>query len=311
MKGLEICEKYYRLYGESLFEKYPELMRRAATGLVGEGSECLGFDDEISRDHDFDFGFCIWLTDEDERDYGFALSRAYASLPKEFMGLKRAADSPVGGSRRGVMTIGGFYQKFLGGKTVPDELYRWLYIPSYALSAATNGKVFYDGLGSFSQIREQLKKGYPEDIRRKKIASNLVMMAQTGQYNYVRCVKRGETGAAGIAIAQFVRHALSVIYLLNGVYEPFYKWVYRGLRDLPILSDLELTLTGLTELGNTNAEAEKKSEIIDDTANLISQTLKEQRLISETGIDLESFAYCVNDTISDCNIRNMHIMEGL
>ena len=96
MKGLEICEKYYRLYGESLFEKYPELMRRAATGLVGEGSECLGFDDEISRDHDFDFGFCIWLADEDERDYGFALSRAYASLPKEFMGLKRAADSPVG-----------------------------------------------------------------------------------------------------------------------------------------------------------------------------------------------------------------------
>ena len=32
-----------------------------------------------------------------------------------------------------------------------------------------NGEVFYDGLGTFSTVREALKKGYPRDVKLKKI----------------------------------------------------------------------------------------------------------------------------------------------
>ena len=37
----------------------------------------------------------------------------------------------------------------------------------------TNGAVFFDGSGSFSDIRAQIKHGMPEDVRRKKIAAAL------------------------------------------------------------------------------------------------------------------------------------------
>ena len=66
MKGLELSKKYYEEYGRAMIlETAPQLADRFAAGLAGDGSQCFGFDDEISRDHDFAPGFCIWLADED------------------------------------------------------------------------------------------------------------------------------------------------------------------------------------------------------------------------------------------------------
>ena len=88
MNGLELSKKYYEAFGRPALETHaPKLLPKLAAGLVGEGSECLGFDDEISRDHDFDPGFCLWLTRADYEAHGFALERLYAKLPKEFEGL--------------------------------------------------------------------------------------------------------------------------------------------------------------------------------------------------------------------------------
>ena len=62
MKGLEIAYKFYEEYGrEMIHTMFPQYENKIAAGLVGEGSECFGFDDYISRDHDFDPGFCLWI----------------------------------------------------------------------------------------------------------------------------------------------------------------------------------------------------------------------------------------------------------
>ena len=66
MKGMDLSRAYCERYAASLFAGGLEgLRQRCALGLVGPGSECLGFDDEISRDHDFGPGFCIWLEPAD------------------------------------------------------------------------------------------------------------------------------------------------------------------------------------------------------------------------------------------------------
>ncbi len=311
MQGLEISREYYLQHGKPMLEaQFSDVLDRIAVGLVGEGSECLGFDDEISRDHDFEPGFCLWITEADARAFGFRLERAYAKLPREFMGLRRNALSPVGGNRHGVITVEDFYSRFLGASTGPDTLERWLYTPACSLLAASNGAVFTDPLGVFSEVRAQLLAGYPEDVRRKKLAAHTVLMAQAGQYNYPRCVARGELGAAQLAIFEFVKHAISVIYLLNNRYEPFYKWAYRGLKQLPVLGQIGDALQALTEMDNTAGNARAKQAIIEDVAAVCIEAFRNQNLTQATCGDLEKHAYSIQDGICDALLRNMHIMEG-
>ena len=79
MKGLELAEKYYKEYGEPMLkEQFPDVLSQIAVGLIGSGSECFGYDDEISEDHDFEPGFCIFLPGEDvvDRRTAFLLESA-------------------------------------------------------------------------------------------------------------------------------------------------------------------------------------------------------------------------------------------
>ena len=104
MQGLALAKAYYEIYGEPMLrEQFPELLPYLAVGLTGSGSECFGFDDEVSQDHDFEPGFCLFLPGEEivDRRTAFQLERAYAKLPKEFEGFSRPLLQPVGGARRG------------------------------------------------------------------------------------------------------------------------------------------------------------------------------------------------------------------
>ena len=168
MKGLELAREFYQAFGEPMLrEQFPEWRDQIAVGLVGSGSECFGFDDEISRDHDFEPGFCLFLPDESviDRQVAFRLERAYAKLPKEFAGFSRQTMSPVGGNRHGVIRISDFYLAKVGAPDGRLTTEQWLTLPSYALAEATNGEVFRDARGEFSEIRASLSDGASRSIQ--------------------------------------------------------------------------------------------------------------------------------------------------
>ena len=49
MKGLEEARGFYEDFGrDMLHRQFPDYEDRIAVGLVGRGSECFGFDDDIS-----------------------------------------------------------------------------------------------------------------------------------------------------------------------------------------------------------------------------------------------------------------------
>jgi len=311
MKGLDLALSYFNDYGKPMIEKeFSEHADKITVGLVGEGSECYGYDDLSSQDHDFDMGFCMFITQKDYDEFGFKLERAYAKLPREYMGFKRKILSPVGGDRHGVIIIEDFYKKFLGVSDIPNDVKWWFFVPEHSLSTATNGKIFYGENIDFMKVRNNLLKGYPHDVKLKKLAKALILAGQSGQYNYSRCISHGERGSASFAICEFVKNFMSAIYLINNTYQPFYKWAFKGLRDLPILSECEPSLEGLLEYGNSLDESNLKCQIIEDLCKMLINELKKQNLSDATCLNLETHAYSVTDKIKNAEIRNMHIMEG-
>ena len=313
MNGLELSERFYsECVKPMLSEQFSDILPYLAVGLFGSGSECFGFDDAISSDHDFEPGVCILLPDESivDRQTAFKLERAYYKLPKEFLGYRRSAVAPVGGARHGVLRTAEVFADKVGSPDGVLTVHQWLTVPGHALAEATNGRLFFDGYGEVTRIREGLRR-YPEDVRKKKLAGHLLLMAQAGQYNYARCLKHGETGAAQLAAAEFVRHTMSAAFLLNNVYEPYYKWSFRAMRRLPKLSLLAETMEYLLTTDNGAELVESKLDMIEDAASDVIDELQSQGLTKAICGDLEKHAYSVNDAIADGEIRNLHVLAAV
>ncbi|WP_421778840.1 DUF4037 domain-containing protein [Gardnerella sp. DNF01144] len=308
--GMQLSKEYWQTYGKQLLElpKFRDYKNRIAAGLVGHGSECYGFDDEISRDHDFGPGFCMWLTDEDYAKIGDDLQAAYNDLPQEFAGFDSREETPRAKScesskRVGVFSISEFFENITGFSAAPskNEPHLWLSLSEPTLAAATNGQIFADPLGEFSKTRQSFKL-MPDDVRISLISRRLGMMAQAGQYNVPRMLARKDGAAAWLSINEFVRATASIVFLLNNPisagYLPYYKWQFAALRKLSArmasrLSGVANQLESLMRLSSAacfggigfgegtkgSSEAESKiNEIIQNVCNEVVQELKYQGL---------------------------------
>ncbi len=313
MKGLELSREFYEKYGKPMLEnEFSDCFHLLAVGLVGSGSDCYGYDDEISLDHDFEPGFCIFTPKEallDEKTF-FRLERAYSKLPQEFMGHKRSLVKPVGGSRNGVFRTADFYIKKAGTPDGNLSIEQWLSLPDFTLLEATNGEIFYDIFGEFTEIRNKLKE-YPRDIFLKKLAGHLLIMAQSGQYNFPRILKRGETGSAQLSLFEFTNSAIKAFFLLNKAYLPYYKWQFKALRALPDGNSLADSLEFLISTDNTPENAVIKLSIIESVCQDIIELLKSKSITKATCNDLEKHAYSVNDFIENPSLRNGNIFSGV
>lgn len=309
MNGLSLAKQYFADCGLPMIrQSFPTYEQRIAAGLVGEGSECFGFDDDISRDHDWGPSFCLWLTDADYEKIGCALTDAYNALPGDFLGFSRREVSEFGGGRVGVMPTSHFYWKYTGLKTAPTTLLEWRRLPENYLAVVTNGEVFMDSLGKFSAIRQKLLAFYPEDVRLKKIVARAAIMAQSGQYNYARSIKRKEYVAAQCALYEFIRAAFSMVYLLNKRYMPFYKWAHRGIKDLPVLSETYVMFSDLcADRCDGDAHA-KREKIIEQLCTLVIAELKRQSLTDSNSDFLQDHCTQIMQRIKDEDIRRLHIL---
>jgi hypothetical protein len=301
MKGIELSEKYYNAHGLPMIEtKFGSYAHRIAVGFAGPGSECFGFDDDISRDHDWGPGFCIWLTGEDYKDIGPNLQEAYENLPKIFQGFGPRAVSPGEEARTGVSEINTFYRTYLGLDHLPKTLMEWLSIQEQALATCTNGKIFSDPLGEFSRWRKELLGFYPEDVRLKKMASRCITAAQAGQYNFGRSLKRNDLFAARHSEMTFCADVISLVFLLNKRYAPFYKWMHHALKGLPVLGK---TVYNMIADLLAEHDHQKKSAIIERICSKIIEELRLEGLSDSSSDFLLDHASNIHSRIADPVLR--------
>ncbi|MBR5429937.1 MAG: DUF4037 domain-containing protein [Firmicutes bacterium] len=321
--GLDLCEAFYREVGRPAIERrYAHYLPRMAVGLAGEGSECYGFDDRISMDHDYGPSFCVWVTFNDDLVFGEEIQRTIDALPAEFHGVKYRLRLEQARNRRGLDTIPNFYKRFLGPKGEPQTLTDWFLLSESHLAAATNGRVFEDDLGEFSRIRNKLLDFYPDDVWLHRMASRAITMAHEGQCNYSRMLRRGDAVAAYFALSQFLSAACSLLYLLNRRYAPYYKWLWRGLEGLETGGELaprlkQMALAG-PDLSHWPAEDWQKYAArlnlndpnvagIEEVCAFIARELRKRGLSQAEGDYLEPHARELQNQIQDDLIRRQPI----
>jgi tetratricopeptide (TPR) repeat protein len=299
LSGLELCKRYYEEYGAAMIaEKFGEYESKIAVGLVGKGSDCFGFDDKESRDHDFGPRFCMWLTKDTYDKIGEKLQDEYEKLPSEYLGIKRI-ETFHGRDRAGVFVIEDFYKDTIGEDIInnPDDISLWLSAKDFALAAAVNGEVFRDDEGIFTSYRNKLIEYYPKSARYRKLAQACALFAQNGQYNLPRMRKRGQIVAAELAKAECMKQAMLIDYLLNKKYAPHDKWLFKALSSNPemVINDEGFDNEGVAsiveKISKTPADTAHETELtklVEALAVIFANELERQDIIGNANLYLDA-----------------------
>lgn len=247
--GIELSRRFYaELVGPWLGRAFPGLPHAAA--LIGYGSELLGFDDEMSRDHNW--GPRIWLF-LDEADFAAhadaVVAEFAAAAPDVFLG------APIGffsrphppidqAGRRGdirhgleVWRLQFYLDGVLGGAPPPTDNLGWLGLADQWLIELTAGAVFHDDDGRLTALRERLAR-QPRDVRLYKLACQWRRIAEEQAFVGRAGIVGDELGSRVIA-ARLVRDLMRTAFLIEGRYAPYPKWfgtAFARLRCAPQLS---------------------------------------------------------------------------
>jgi len=207
----------------------------------------------------------------------------------------------------GVFETKAFFSTFTGLTGIPETNDEWMLIPENNLAACTNGRIFHDPLGEFTSLRNNLLKFYPEDVRLKKIAARCMTSGQSGQYNFPRCCKRKDFFAAQYAETKFISDIISIVFLFNRKYSPFYKWMHRALPDLKLLGSWMFHM--ISKLVTIRDPAVKE-EIIEEMSLALIETIRNSGLSSSDSTFLADHGPEILTRIQDPFLRSKDVWVG-
>jgi Domain of unknown function (DUF4037) len=233
--GAELARSFFSVVVEPLLGRaWPRL--KYAAGRLGSGSDVLGLDDAMSRDHDWGCRLTL-LVDEHDRDQVPQITRLLeAELPErhgEFpVRFPVTWDASVSHQVE-VATVAGFAASRLGvdptgGLSAVD----WLTVTGQSVLEVTAGPVFADRTRALAAVRALLA-WYPPDVERYVLAAGWQRLCQLMQM-VGRTAESGDELGSRLLSAKLAGDLVGLAFALSRRWAPYDKWRGTVFRSLPV-----------------------------------------------------------------------------
>ena len=244
--GLKLSEFFHDDVVQPLMaKKFPGLSYCAAR--LDFGSDVLGFDTPMSMDHGWGPKLTLFLTEQDWPVFHTVLNDFFAHhLPFEFRGFPTHFGEPL--SDGGVMKLKETYPIRHGiSVTTPKMFFLdylgvnhhqpltptiWLTIPQQRLRTLRAGRIFIDGLGNLSMVRDQFN-WYPHDVWLYVMASQWRRISQIEPF-IGRAGSVGDPLGTRLIAARLIQDLMQLCFLLEKQYAPYTKWFGTAFQTLKI-----------------------------------------------------------------------------
>jgi len=252
--GIKLCEQFYKEAVKPILATYfPEMEYAAA--LIGNGSEVLGFDDELSTDHDWGPRVLLFVKNESQST-GQIMQVLAQNLPYEFHGyptnfsqpdlndhgtqwMEPVTSGPVN-HRITVQTPRSFLVGHLGFDIERSlEPADWLTFSEQRLSTLTHGAIFHDAIG-LDNVRARFAY-YPRDIWLYLLAAGWARISEE-EHLMGRAGMVGDEVGSAIIGARLARDIMRLCFLMERTYAPYPKWFGSAFKQLAVADKLWLVL---------------------------------------------------------------------
>ncbi|GAB6988745.1 DUF4037 domain-containing protein [Paenibacillus pini] len=242
IKGIELSKRFHFEFVEPLVSKhFPSL--RYASALIGAGSEVLGYDTEMSADHDWGPRVLLFLQEQQNSMFEEIFQCLKSNAPEEFYGFSVDLKQTV------ITSLPRFLKGKLGAD-ISKELQSmdWLTFPAQVLAEIVGGAVYRDDTGQLTRVRKQLEY-YPQDIWLFLMASIWNRIGQE-EHLVLRSGYVGDELGSSIIASRIVRDIMNLCFLMEKRYAPYPKWFGTAFEKLdcakellPILRDVQIAET--------------------------------------------------------------------
>jgi hypothetical protein len=248
-----------RELGAALYDAAVPLLGglRHSAGLLGSGSEVLGFDDATSTDHHFGPRFLLFLDGSDIRRADNVRAALAAGLPPQIEGTWTSftapdptdnnvqhpcdpGDGPIN-HRVEVFTVPGWTTAYLGfDATRPPTLADWMATPTQLLATVVDGAIYHDGLEALGPLQDRLR-WYPDDVWRYVLGAQWRRISQEDHF-VGRTASVGDDLGSRLLAARLVRDLVRLAFLIERRWAPYAKWLGSAFAQLPIAAQLHTPL---------------------------------------------------------------------